>query len=166
VIDAPNHSFRLDIVDRRKHPAHHPMRDHHNQPIIVHLIVCSRNRKRIFASVASAKAITEAWPLAQSWLVGRYMIMPDHIHLFCAPATFPTEPLRQWVKYWKSQASNHWPEPNQQPIWQSDFWDTQLRRQESYHVKWQYVVNNPVRAGLVEHADEWPFQGELNVLRW
>jgi len=32
--------------------------------------------------------------------------MPDHIHLFCAPAESETQPLLQWVKYWKSSAAN------------------------------------------------------------
>jgi hypothetical protein len=47
-----------------------------------------------------------------------------------------------------------------------DFWDTQLRRQESYDSKWEYVISNPVRAGLVKEPNDWPFQGELNVLPW
>ncbi len=41
-----------------------------------------------------------------------------------------------------------------------------MRSDESYEEKWLYVRNNPVRAGLVNHADEWPYQGELNVLSW
>lgn len=51
-------------------------------------------------------------------------------------------------------------------LWQTDFWDTQLRHHERYEVKWEYVRQNPVRAGLVKQADEWPFQGEANLLRW
>jgi putative transposase len=92
--------------------------------------------------------------------------MPDHLHLFCAPAVFPIEPLMQWVRYWKSIASRNWPRAHEQPIWQRDFWDTQLRRSENYDSKWQYVVDNPVRAGLAREADEWPFQGELSFLPW
>lgn len=45
-------------------------------------------------------------------------------------------------------------------------WDTQLRRSENYDSKWQYVVDNPVRAGLAREVDEWPFQGELSFLPW
>ena len=33
---------------------------------------------------------------------------------------------------------------NQTPILQRDYWDRQLRRNESYSQKWKYVVNNPV----------------------
>ena len=55
---------------------------------------------------------------------------------------------------------------NQIPILQRDYWDRQLRRNESYSQKWKYVVNNPVRYGYVAHAEDWYFQGELNVLSW
>jgi len=41
-----------------------------------------------------------------------------------------------------------------------------LRRGQSYDEKWDYVVDNPLRAGLVERAQDWPYQGELNVLSW
>jgi putative transposase len=103
--------------------------------------------------------IVDAWQKANVWLAGRYVIMPDHIHLFSAPNTFPMKPLQQWVKYWKSLASLSWPRPNNYPLWQRDSWDTQLRRHESYDSKREDVINNPVRAGLVKEPDDWPFQG-------
>jgi len=59
-----------------------------------------------------------------------------------------------------------WPHPEEQPIWQRDCWDTQMRRGQSYSEKWEYVRRNPVRAGLCTSADEWAFQGEMNFLTW
>ena len=150
----------------RKHPAHIPLVERHNEPVIVFLTVCSKDRKRIFASPDAAAVIVSAWREAKSWLVGRYVIMPNHIHLFCAPGVFPPESLDQWVRYWKNLASKNWPCSNEHPIWQRDFWDTQLRRHENYSEKWEYVLANPVRAGLVNSPEECPFRGELNVLRW
>jgi REP element-mobilizing transposase RayT len=152
--------------DGRKHPAHWPSVERHNEPVIIFLTVCSKDRQRIFASADAARVIIDAWVEAKSWLVGRYVIMPDHIHLFCAPGVFPPEPLKQWARYWNNIASKNWPRPNEQPIWQRDFWDTQLRRHENYDEKWDYVLENPVRAGLVSKSEDWPFHGELNVLPW
>ena len=62
------------------------------------------------------------------------------------------DPLMRWVCYWKSIASRNWPRAYEQPIWQPDFWDKQLRRSENYDSKWQYVVDNPVRAGLAQEG--------------
>jgi hypothetical protein len=38
------------------------------------------------------------------------------------------------------------------------------RHSEGYSGKWEYVRQNPVRAGLVNNADEWPWQGEIRRL--
>src|SRR5436853_7776028 len=116
----------------RKHPAHHPFVERRNEPIIVFLTICSKDRKRILASSDVVPVLRNAWASAKSWLVGRYVIMPDHVHLFCAPATIPTGSLEQWVRYWKNLASKDWLGTNEHPIWQRNFWDTQLRRNENY----------------------------------
>jgi REP element-mobilizing transposase RayT len=49
-------------------------------------------------------------------------------------------------------------------IWQEEFFDHVLRSNESYSQKWDYVRENPVRAGLVEKAEDWPRQGEIESL--
>jgi putative transposase len=47
------------------------------------------------------------------------------------------------------------------PVWQRGFFDHVMRSAESYSQKWDYVRENPVRAGLVRDADEWPYSGEI-----
>jgi REP element-mobilizing transposase RayT len=56
--------------------------------------------------------------------------MPDHIHLFCAPVRCDV-PLAKWIKYWKALATRAWPDAHEKPIWQLDFFDRQLRQDES-----------------------------------
>ncbi len=48
------------------------------------------------------------------------------------------------------------------PHWQKGFFDHVVRSEDSYEGSWQYVRENPVRKGLVEKAEDWPYQGELN----
>jgi hypothetical protein len=45
-------------------------------------------------------------------------------------------------------------------IWKVGFFDL-LRSNESYSQRWNYVRENPVRAGLVKSAADWPYQGEI-----
>jgi hypothetical protein len=73
--------------------------------------------------------------------------------------------LAEWVEYWKSLSAARWPHAGEGKIWQRDFWDTQIRSAKGFAEKWTYVRENPVRAGLVAHSDDWAYQGELNVLR-
>jgi putative transposase len=92
--------------------------------------------------------------------VGRFVIMPDHVHLFVwIPASGIS--LGSWVKALKTVlgkvlAGMEIP----RPFWQEGFFDHLLRHQESYDEKWDYVRLNPVRAGLVEKPEDWPWQGE------
>lgn len=155
-----------DEPSGRKHPVHQSVCERGNTPIIIFLTVCSKMRKPILASPEAHQALCHAWRYAENWLVGRYMIMPDHIHLFCAPEVLVPQALHTWVSFWKSSAARRWPHRGDAPIWQRHCWDTQLRRGESYDAKWDYVVENAARAGLVERSEDWPYQGEMNVLRW
>ncbi len=146
----------------RKKPAHIPPRGQGNRPVIVFLTLCSKDRRPLLANAAAHEAIRFSWSMADHWLVGRYVILPDHLHLFCAP-TRQSASLAQWIRFWKSMAARKTGQPG---LWQQDFWDTQLRAGERYEEKWHYVRHNPVRHGLVSKPEEWPYQGELNVLAW
>jgi len=150
----------------RKHPPHFPPIERHNTAIIIFVTVCTKDRKRILADSGAHEVLRLAWQTKPSWLIGRYVVMPDHVHLFCAPAEFPSRPLLKWVSFWKSAAARNWPHRDQLPLWQRHSWDTQLRRGENYDEKWEYVLQNPVRAGLVARPEDWRYQGELNILRW
>jgi hypothetical protein len=52
------------------------------------------------------------------------------------------------------------------PIWQRGFFDHLLRSSESYSEKWNYVRENPVRAGLVSHANDWRYSGEIVTISY
>ena len=103
-----------------------------------------------FANAASSRGIA----------VGRYVIMPDHIHFFvCGTDDFL---LTQWIRALKRTLSTVI--TALPPHWQTGFFDHLIRHSESYSEKWEYVCQNPVRAGLVSEADAWPWQGEIESI--
>jgi len=156
----------MSALPSRKRPIHVPPIEKPSGPIIVFITVCTHRRKRILAQPDVRTLLLDCWRKTPGWTVGRYVIMPDHIHLFCAPLPAQDRSLEDWMRRWKSAASRRWPRPEEHPVWQRSFWDRQLRTNESYDEKWEYVRNNPVRAGLVQQADDWPFAGELCFLEW
>lgn len=93
--------------------------------------------------------------------VGRYVIMPDHVHLFAAfPGHGITMPM--WVQSLRNVIGKKLLELGiHKPHRQEGFFDHLLRSQESYSVKWEYVRMNPVRAKLSDTPDAWPYQGEI-----
>jgi REP element-mobilizing transposase RayT len=149
----------------RKHPVHNPVLGSGNRAAIVFVTANTHQRKPILAECDAVEVLLGSWRESDVWLVGRYVIMPDHIHLFCAPRDLSVS-LKRWMKFWKSFASRNWPRPDEQPVWQLDFWDPQLRQGESYDQKWDYVWRNPARKGLVAKPEDWPYAGEMNVLAW
>jgi putative transposase len=92
--------------------------------------------------------------------VGRYVIMPDHGHLFVrGDYNFRLGPWIGALKQALARAATLSRAKGQ--IWEEGFFDHVLRSNESYSQKWNYVRENPVRAGLVKSAADWPYQGEI-----
>jgi len=153
-------------LPERKHPAHFAPVEKHNRSIIIFLTVCAKDRKRIFSSDKFHDIIKDAWKENPEWVVGNYVIMPDHVHLFCAPSTAYPMSLKKWIIKWKSCCSRNWLDRSFKDIWQRGYWDRQLRKADSYQEKSDYIRMNPVRKGLVALPEEWPFHGTMSNLLW
>jgi putative transposase len=92
--------------------------------------------------------------------------MPDHLHFFVAIDDQRIN-LSEWMKSLKGVLSANLREAKKQPpYWQKGFFDHALRSSDSYAEKWNYVRENPVRAGLVSRWEEWPYLGEVNFLEY
>jgi putative transposase len=117
---------------------------------------------RWLAGTAAHDALRTVWEEAEGWAVGDYLLMPDHLHCFCGPLDGRFD-IEQWITFWKRRfrrlhGNEHW-------RFQSRGWHHRLRSDESYGEKWEYVRDNSVRAGLVQKAEDWPFQGRISELR-
>ena len=84
------------------------------------------------------------------WWPYLFLLMPDHQH---ALLSFPPsgKPLRLVVSKWKEWTAKQLPLD-----WQDDFFEHRLRREESRREKADYILANPVRAGLVARPKDWP----------
>jgi putative transposase len=112
---------------------------------------------------AVIQALTEAGP-RHGWKVGRYAVMPDHVHFLCAPAEVLSD-LGRFVGGFKEAATKHaWKLGWEGRLWQREFADHLWRTRESYEQKWHYASQNPVAAGLCAKAEDWPYQGEIEIL--
>jgi putative transposase len=148
-----------------RHLAHLP--SFRDNPIVF-FTTCTFQRRKILASAKCEEIVREIWQRSadcDGWWVGHYILMPDHVHFFARPAA-NARPKAKWVGMWKSVSSRRIAatlaiEP---PIWQSNYFDRYLRSSESYSDKWQYVEQNPVRAGLVGRVEDWPYHGTINDL--
>lgn len=100
---------------------------------------------------------------ATAWLTGYYLLMPDHLHFFCAPRDLHFG-IDQWIEFWKRQFSRR--HLDQSWAWQRKSFHHRLRDRKEYEEKLIYVRENPLRKALVTQLDEWPYQGRIHDLRW
>jgi REP element-mobilizing transposase RayT len=145
---------------------------------IYFITTCTFERREILGSRDIAAILVQEWRTAHQrhgWAIGRYIVMPDHVHFFCR-AELAAKPLRIFMQKWKQWTSKRIGRDIARvgignagtkktgTLWQEEFFDHILRSSESYSQKWEYVKENPVRAGLVKESDDWPFQGEIESL--
>ena len=67
------------------------------------ITACMHRRARVLDNPATQAICMEVWETGQKlhgWQVGRYVLMPDHVHFFCAPGPEAT-PLEVFVGKWK-----------------------------------------------------------------
>ncbi|MEO5716979.1 MAG: hypothetical protein ABIR29_00215 [Chthoniobacterales bacterium] len=103
--------------------------------------------------------------------VGRYVLMPNHVHMFLCLGAGSACTLGEWMKGLKRNLDFSLSAAGERPLtfsgqklsffWQPGFFDRLLRSDESYAEKWSYVRENSVRRGLVERAEDWPCAGEI-----
>jgi putative transposase len=140
------------------------------QSNIVLLTINTEKREPWLANERAHQLLHQIWSEATAWLVGDYLLMPDHLHLFCAPRDLQFT-IETWIAYWKREfALQHKRLAGTlaPPEWkfQSRGWHHRLRDDENYSEKWIYVQENPLRKGLVQRIEDWPFKGRVFDLIW
>ncbi|MFN2621588.1 MAG: transposase [Chthoniobacterales bacterium] len=87
----------------------------------------------------------------QLWYAHLAVIIPDHVHLIVTFGSLDAR-IQTVVSKWKE-----WTAKSLGIRWQRDFFKHRLRREEGFREKAGYVFANPVRAGLVKQAEDWPY---------
>jgi hypothetical protein len=129
-----------------------------NRPTIVFLNVCTEGRSRWLADHTIHEALTSIWRSATYWKVGPYILMPDHLHLlpglgFCTQTSTDGFVTGNHSSRTRSKID---PFAGNRACFHH-----RLRSSESAEAKRLYMINDPVRAGLVTRSEEWPFQGQI-----
>jgi REP element-mobilizing transposase RayT len=133
------------------------------QRTVYFVTICVEGRRRVLDNPEAWAACRAVWNRLDRWEVLCAAAMPDHLHMIVAPMHDREESLSAFLKWFK-----RWFNEAVQPEWKwmEGGFDRLLRSDESIGEKWEYIRQNPVRAGLVERWEDWPFgfaQGELRL---
>jgi putative transposase len=135
---------------------------------IYFVTACTSQRRHLLAQPtihATFLEFAKHGPKAGVW-IGDYVLMPDHLHVFVALDDQRIK-LSDWMRSLKGVLSTKLREEEiPSPYWQKGFFDHVLRSQESTTQKWEYIRDNPTRAGLVTRWNEWSYSGEVFPLEY
>jgi len=148
----------------REHPARGVLETPDGRTILF-CTVCTKDRATWLANAEVAAEISSIWQRdARSWITGRWLLMPDHVHFFCTPSRDGRHSVERWTEYWKDALAKKLQRgPGQ---WQRGLFHHRIRSPEQYVEKLDYLRQNPVRAGLVTDPAAWPWQGEIEHITW
>ena len=90
-----------------------------------------------------------------AYLLHEFVIMPDHIHVLITPLT-NLEKAVQFIKGGFSYRAKKELSSNLE-VWQKGFSDHRIRDARDYAEHILYIRQNPVRAGLCEIEEEFPY---------
>jgi putative transposase len=86
-----------------------------------------------------------------------YCFMPDHLHLLVEGSE--GSDLAQFMKEFKQASSFDYKRRTERPLWQRSYYDHVLRGPDDLRCALDYILENAVRAGLVDKPGAYPFSG-------
>jgi REP element-mobilizing transposase RayT len=141
------------------HPSRIPVWLRCDQTVVYFVTICVADRKPVLANKEAFNAFKLAASKLEDWRVLAAVLMPDHLHVIVAPTKDRETKLGNFsgaLKRWmREELKASWK-------WQPVCFDRPLRSGESLHDKWLYVQENPVRAGVVQRWEDWPYRYEFN----
>jgi len=89
--------------------------------------------------------------------LGAFVIMPDHYHIVIilnAQNTLSAE-MKSMGSFTSREINKALGRTGQ--LWKKGYYDRAIRKTEDIKEIFDYIHNNPVRKGLVDHPDKWPY---------
>jgi REP element-mobilizing transposase RayT len=124
---------------------------------------CVEGRKHVLNNAVAWHVCVCTFEKLDRWQLLAAVAMPDHLHILVSPQQRDGSitAFAKWFKRWFNEAFSLATGRHTTWRWQEGCFDRLLRSNESAAQKWEYLRQNPVRAGLVTDADEWPYQLQL-----
>ena len=119
------------------------------------------NRRRLFQVVANAELFLETLQKYRRegyFKLHAFVVMPDHIHLLLTPQGITIERAMGLIKGGFSHRIG-----SKFPVWQRGFTDHRIRDRNDFETRHNYIHQNPVRAGIVELCEEYPYSSAYRI---
>jgi len=137
------------------------------------LTFCTKDRKRLFVrqdAVDLVLAQISRAAIEYGFAVLAYCFMPDHVHLLVEGRVEHAD-CEQFIARAKQYSGFYYSKAFKEPLWQRYSFEHVVRDTEKSTTIARYILQNPLRAGLVANIAEYPFAGSLvwsmpELLEW
>ncbi|ERH49794.1 hypothetical protein O203_13940 [Ectopseudomonas chengduensis] len=122
------------------------------------LTATTENREILFSDFTVGRLVVAELKTAQQDGLAEslaWVLMPDHLHWLIALQHGSLSDLMRRIKGRSAKRINELTK-RQGKLWQDGFHDRALRREEDVLPAARYIVANPLRAGLVNRAGDYP----------
>ena len=128
-------------------------------PEVVHLTICAA-RGDPFGDPSLAACVCSSVEFYTRELVYQlfgFCLMPDHLHVLLSPGESGV-PVGRWLMAFKNYTGRAYANTGRKPpLWQRSAHDHVCRESETAETVLAYIVENPVRRGLVRNWSDWPW---------
>ena len=132
---------------------------------LIFIRLCCEARKCIFAQDEKARWLIECVRKEAElsrFAVHAFCVMPNHFHAL-VQGVEPSSDLQHFVKALKQKTAFQYRQRLGEVLWQKKFYDHIVRTSNSLdQVAW-YIWMNPVRKGLCERPEDYPFSGSFTM---
>jgi len=118
-----------------------------------HIIIGTGENRDVFSDPAINREIIKTLKTSAKlygYQLLSYCLMPDHVHILVQATESPKD-LRRFIRGFKSFSTKS----VGKNLWQRSFYEHILRREENLVDVARYILNNPVRKGLVEEYKQY-----------
>lgn len=145
--------------------SHRLPRESYQGEVTVAFTACIADTQPLFKDATVVNAFVALLSTAAEknhCIVPVYCFMPGHLHLILQGAVSSADVWRAMVDF--KQQSGFWLRQHFPNVhWQKDFYDHIIRANEDLGAQVRYVASNPVRKGLAQDWEAYPFTGAIGI---
>ena len=98
----------------------------------------------------------------ESFLVWAYCFMPDHVHLLVEGKNSGAD-MKNFVVSFKQQSAYWFEGIYGAKLWGANYYEHVLRNDEATTAVARYIIQNPVRKGIVTDYTSYPYSGSFEL---
>ena len=123
--------------------------------------------------VAALRAAVRATMAERPFRIDAWVVLPDHLHAVWTLPEGDADYSLRW-RLIKSRFSRGMPMGPLRPshearqergLWQRRFWERHIRNEADFAAHLRYCWGNPVKHGLVEKPEDWPYSSVHRDIR-